>query len=259
MSISNCDRVSTGFRANGRCVTIFVKAEIMDQTVKPFTSEAMDTRRWIARIIMAVILGEAIWGLIVSVMNNVVVPWLGDVMGQSSGLPTSFTQRPYDYPDLFVSVLEFGIAALVAAVLNYLFQGTTTTIRTVKTPAPAAAAEPVRMFPQPTTTAALTQTPSPYTPAAPVTKTEPFPEPAPAAVSAAPPVAPPPPSRLVASAPPVAPVTESSAAKPLPTAPAAIPAATKPPSAPKAEPATPKKPKNVYYNIVGEPMPSDDD
>ena len=36
----------------------------------------------------------------------------------------SFTQRPYNYPDLFVSILEFGIAALVAAVLNYFFQGT---------------------------------------------------------------------------------------------------------------------------------------
>ncbi|MGH7867727.1 MAG: hypothetical protein ACREP9_08900, partial [Candidatus Dormibacteraceae bacterium] len=85
----------------------------MDQPVKPFPYQKADTRRWIGRIIVAVILGEAIWGLIVSIMNNVVVPWLGDVMGQSTGLPTSFTQRPYDYPDLFVSVLEFGVAGLV--------------------------------------------------------------------------------------------------------------------------------------------------
>ena len=82
----------------------------MDQTVKPFSSEGVDTPHWIGRIIIAVILGEAIWGLIVSVMNNLVVPWLGDVMGQSSGLPTSFTQRPYDYPDLFISILAFCIA-----------------------------------------------------------------------------------------------------------------------------------------------------
>ena len=61
----------------------------MDQPAKPFTSEGADTRRWMGRLIIAVILGEAIWGLIVSVMNNVMVPWLGDVMGQSSGLPTS--------------------------------------------------------------------------------------------------------------------------------------------------------------------------
>ena len=145
----------------------------MDPTMKTFTSEAMDTRRWIGRLVVAVILGEAIWGLIVSVMNNLVVPWLGDVMGQSSGLPTSFTQRPYNYPDLFVSVLEFCIAGLVAAVLNYFIQGRNTkAIRTVKSSAPAAV-EPARMFPQPTTTAALTQTPSPYIPAAPVMKAEP--------------------------------------------------------------------------------------
>ena len=228
----------------------------MDQTVKPFTSEGADTRRWIARIIMAVILGEAIWGLIVSVMNNVVVPWLGDAMGQSSGLPTSFTQRPYDYPDLFVSVLEFGIAALVAALLNYFFQGRTAkTIKTVKSWAPAPSTEPARVFPQPTSTAALIQTPSPYTPAAPVMKAEPVAATAPAAVSSAPPVAPPP---RPASAPPAVPATDA-AAKPSLAPAVASPAPTKPPPAPKAEPATPKKPKSVYYNIVGEPMPSDDD
>ncbi|MGC2183386.1 MAG: hypothetical protein WA637_08915, partial [Terriglobales bacterium] len=182
----------------------------MNETVKPFQSEPTDTRRWIARIIMAVILGEAIWGLIVSLMNNVVVPWLGDVMGQSSGLPTSFTQRPYDYPDLFVSVLEFGVAALVAALLNYFFQGRTAkTIKTVKSSAPAPSTEPARVFPQPTSTAALTQTPSPYTPAAPVIKAEPVAATAPAAVSV-PPVAPP---QRPASAPPTAPATDT-AAKP---------------------------------------------
>lgn len=213
--------------------------------MKAFSSEGTDTRRWIARIIMAVILGEAIWGLIVSVMNNVVVPWLGDVMGQSSGLPTSFTQRPYNYPDLFVSVLEFCLAALVAAVLNYFFQGQTTkTIRTVKSSVPAPAVEPARAFTQPTTTAALTQTPSPYTPPAPAVKAEPVTVPAPVAVSAAPPLAPV--ARAAATVPTAPPVAEAVAAKPLPPA-------------PKTEPSKPKKPKEVYYNIVGEPMPSDED
>ncbi len=229
----------------------------MDPTMKTFTSEAMDTRRWIGRIVMAVILGEAIWGLIVSVMNNLVVPWLGDVMGQSSGLPTSFTQRPYNYPDLFVSVLEFCIAGLVAAVLNYFIQGRNTkTIRTVKSSAPAAV-EPARMFPQPTTTAALTQTPSPYIPAAPVMKAEPVTVQEPAAVSATPPPAPA--AEPAALAPPAPLVTESTAARPRPTAPVASPAPTKPSLTPKTEPPKPKKAKEVYYNIVGEPMPSDDD
>ena len=62
----------------------------MEQTVKTFTSEGADARKWIGRIIMAVILGEAIWSLIVSIMNNLVVPWLGDVMGASLGITGLF-------------------------------------------------------------------------------------------------------------------------------------------------------------------------
>src|SRR3954470_21158125 len=79
-------------------------------------------RKWTGRIIIAVILGEAVWALIVSVMNNVIVPWLGDLMGPSAGLPTSFVQRPYNYPELFVSIFEVCIAGLVAAILNYFVE-----------------------------------------------------------------------------------------------------------------------------------------
>ena len=98
----------------------------MDDSVKTSTPDRSGPGNRVGRIIVAVILGEAIWNLIVSVMNNLVVPWLGDVMGQSSGLPTSFTQRPYNYPDLFVAVVEFCIAGLVAAILNYFLQRRTT-------------------------------------------------------------------------------------------------------------------------------------
>ena len=213
----------------------------MDQSVKTITSDAADTRQWIGRIIMAVILGEAIWGLIVSVMNNLVVPWLGDVMGPSSGVPTSFTQRPYDYPDLFVSVLELGIAGLVAAVLNNFFQRSTAgRLRAVKSTVPTAAIESERVIPpaapaavphQATMTlATLPLAPEPVAPAPPAPLVEP------ATVA-----------RPMAVAPPAPPVVNSVATKPLP------------PPAPRAEPAKPQKPKEVYYNIVGEPMPSDED
>ena len=245
----------------------------MDPTGKTFTSE--DPRKWIGRIIMAVILGEAIWNLIVSLMNNLVVPWLGDLFGQSSGLPTSFTQRPYNYPDLFVSILEFCIAALVAAIINYFFQRPRAVrVRTVKSAVPTAPVEPVRVVPrseapapqpraamtpatttQPTLTQpaltqpVLTQATMPVAPPAPVTK--------PVAVAAAPPVtvAPPMPTAPVVAPAPIA--------KPLTVAPATpsvpVSAAKPQPPPPKAEPAKPKKTKEVYYNIVGEPMPSDDD
>src|SRR5689334_14971838 len=125
---------------------------------------------------MAVILGEAIWNLIVSVMNNLVVPWLGDVMGQSSGLPTSFTQRPYNYPDLFVAVVEFCIAGLVAAILNYFLQRRTTGKVRVQSLPSNVPAGPVRVVPAPASVAPIpvvqapiaqtpiTQVPIPQTP-----------------------------------------------------------------------------------------------
>ena len=158
----------------------------MEQTVKTFTSEGADARKWIGRIIMAVILGEAIWSLIVSIMNNLVVPWLGDVMGQASGLPASFTQRPYDYPDLFVSVLEFCIAGIVAVMLNYFLQWQRAgRVKLVKSSAPAAPLEPARVVPQATAAAATTQATSPVAPPAPVAKPDPVTPPAPVTVAPA--------------------------------------------------------------------------
>jgi hypothetical protein len=221
----------------------------MDQTVKTFTSEGADARKWIGRIIMAVILGEAIWNLIVSVMNNLVVPWLGDVMGQSSGLPSSFPQRPYDYPDLFISVLEVCVAGIVALILNYFLQRQRPgRVKPVKSSAPTAPVEPARVVP-PTAAAATTQAKSPVAPSAPVVKPDPVTPPVPVTVATAalaPFVALRPVARAVAVAPPAPPVANSVAVKPLP-------------SAPKAAPPKLKKPKEVYYNIVGEPVPSDED
>src|SRR2546428_8027028 len=137
----------------------------MGQEVKTLTSMGSDARKWFGQIIIAVILGEAIWSLILSVMNNLVVPWLGDVMGQSSGLPTSFTQRPYDYPDLFVSILEFCIAGTMAVMLNYFLQRQRAgRVKPVKSSAPAAPPEPPPGVPQATPGAPTDQGPSPVPP-----------------------------------------------------------------------------------------------
>jgi large-conductance mechanosensitive channel len=274
----------------------------MDQSVKTLASDGADGRGWIGRIIIAVILGEAIWSLIVSVMNNVVVPWLGDVMGQSGGLPTSFTQRPYNYPDLFVSIFEFCIACLVAAILNYFFQQPRAArVRSAKNSVSAVPATPMQVIPQSVATTPPTPAPisqaapaqsallqpgfprpietkppsetkpnvpqplvsqpsvarenqphasSPVELPAPVMKPQPVIPSTPAAAaptSPTPPLAPAPVARpVIAATPPALAPANAEAAKPLPPK-------------PKAEPAKPKKPRQVYYNIVGEPMPSDED
>ena len=230
----------------------------MDQPAKPFTSDGGDTRRWFGRIIIAVILGEALWGLIVSVMNNVFVPWLGDVMGPSSGLPTSFTQRPYNYPELFVSVFEFCIAGLVAAVINYSFQRPAPRrVKTVKS-VPTSAPGPLRVISQATPSSAQDDATPPQFG---ITAAESGMAASAQDVRMYPVI----PSILIpaASAEPAAPVAAVPEATPAAIAPVMPPTPkpvlSKPAPAAKAEPAKPKKAKNVYYNIVGEPMPSDED
>jgi len=171
-------------------------------------------------------------------------------MGQSSGLPTSFTQRPYDYPDVFVSVLEFCIAGIVALILSYFFRWQRAgRVKPVKSSVPTTVVEPARVVPQATAAAATTQATSPVALSAPVAKPDPVTSPVPVTVASAAPapfVALRPVARPVAVAPLAPPLANSVAAKLLP-------------SAPKAEPSKLKKPKEVYYNIVGEPMPSDED
>ena len=183
----------------------------MDQALKTFTSEGPDARKWMGRIIIAVILGEAIWSLIVSVMNNLVVPWLGDVMGQSSGLPASFTQRPYDYPDLFVSIAEVCIAGITAVILNYFFKRQRAgSVNPVKSPVPIAPVEPARGVPQAVTAVANTQATSAVAPPAPRTRPDPGAPAAPVPVIPAPSI---PLAKPVAVAPPAPPVPNSEAKK----------------------------------------------
>jgi hypothetical protein len=163
-------------------------------------------------------------------------------VGQSSGLPASFTQRPYDYPDLFVSILEFFIAAIVALVLNYFFlrtrEGTVKPLKQGSTPV----SEPERVVPQAVPFVAKTQVTSSGLPLTPQPKPDLVTSPLPL---------------------PVVPPTFVSPAKPMTVAPSAPPVTTsvvpKPLSdAPKSEPSK-KKAKEPYYNIVGDPVPSDDD
>ena len=207
---------------------------------------------------MAVILGEAIWGLIVSVMNNVVGPGWGMSWANPRDCRLRSPSGPITIPTCSFPCCSFVLRRLVAAVLNYFFQaGTTKTIRTVKSSVPAAAVEPARVFPQPTDDCGADPNSFAVHPAragnqggaghGAGTRCR-FRSSAACAGSG--------PCSTCSPAPPI---TESTAARPLPTAPVARPAATKPSLTPKAEPPEAKKPKEVHHNIVGEPMPSDDD
>jgi hypothetical protein len=171
-------------------------------------SSPADSRIWISRIVIAVVLGEATWGFLVSVTNNLVLPAMARVMGGDPQSPLYLGKGEFNVQALFISVLELCFAGIMAVLLNSWSQKT----RRVRPKA-------VRLTPV-------------EAPPAPVV--------APPAVSSATPAA-----------------DTATQAKALVTTVPSGPQPT-PPSPQIAKSARPKPPKVVYYNIVGEPVDSED-
>jgi hypothetical protein len=185
----------------------------------------------IGRVVIAVILAEGIWGLIVSVTNNLILPLLARTMGGDVQSPLYLGKGDFNVPALFTSVLELCFAGIAAVVLNAWVRRKPRMTRSKVarvSPIPAQLAVP----PSPSAVVPV-QSPAPAT----------APTPAPAASStlAQSPSAPAPSAGQFWSPP-----------EPRPKAAAAPP--------PTSKPAKPKPPKEVYYNIVGEPInPTEDD
>jgi hypothetical protein len=217
----------------------FASHNYMDEiarTPSPESSSA-DTGRWIARVMIAVIVAEGIWGLMVSVTNNLILPLLARTMGGDVQSPLYLGKGDINVPALFTSVLELCFAGLVAVMLNSWMQRKSRVTRakvaraSIAAPVQPAAILPPRPAVSPVRTAAASV-------ALPET----------ARVQAAPPA--PPQSTSAASPPSEQFWTPPEPAKPKPVA------APPPPS----KPAKPKPPKEVYYNIVGEPInPTEDE
>lgn len=219
----------------------------MDEIARnaPPESLAPDPGRWIGRLLIAVILGEGIWGLIVSLTRDLILPLLSKIMGGDVQSPLYLGKGDINVPALFTSVLELCFAGILAVILNAWVQRKDRSTRT----------KPVRIIARPVQPAAPTPAVTPVkTAVAAPAVVKPVPSPA------APVTAPPPPSAPSAPSPsaeqfwtPPQPITQSKAAAPQP--------APAPPSAkPPAKPAKPKPPKEVYYNIVGEPIsPTEDE
>ena len=183
----------------------------MDETFQEAATESSpaDSRSWIGRILIGVILGEAVWGFLVSITNNLALPAMARVVGGDPQSPLYLGKGDFNVPALFTAILELCFAGIVAVILNSWSQKTHR-VRTVKT---------VRVAPA-------------------------------AVLSIAPPVRVPEPSPTPAPPPSMPANTSVTAAQPTP-----------PPMPPQpvAKPAKPKAPKEVYYNIVGEPIERDDE
>jgi hypothetical protein len=202
----------------------------MDEIPRMSSSElsSADAGRWIGRVLIAVILGEGIWGLIVSLTNNLILPLLARTMGADAQSPLYLGKGDLNVPALFISVLELCFAAIVAVILNSWVRRKPRLMR----------AKPARVSPIPVQP--LPPSPPPVVP-----------------VQAAVPV----PPQTKAAIP--APVTASPVVTPPPGQFWSPPETSRPkaaaPEPPTAKPAKPKPPKEIYYNIVGEPITPDDD
>jgi hypothetical protein len=183
----------------------------MDEVLKVSGSELSpaDSRKWISRIVIAVVLGEAMWGFLVSITNYLVLPAMATLIG---GDPQSFFFRgrgDFNVPALFASGLELCLAGIMAFLLNS-WSEKSGRVRS----------EPVRLTPV-------------------------------AAPRLAPVVAP---AANPLATPAVAAAVQANASV-TSMQPAPRPAQ---PSPQVAKPARPKPPKEVHYNIVGEPVDDDE-
>jgi hypothetical protein len=221
------------------------------RTLSP-ESSAVDTGKWIGRVVIAVILAEGIWGFIVSVTNNLILPALARTMGGDVQSPLYLGKGDFNVPALFTAVLELCFAGIAAVILNSWLQRKPRMTRTravvrVSPIAMPSIAPTQPMSPPPSSPAVVpVQASDSVASSAPIAATVPVPAPAtPAAV----------PAQTTAS--PAAPSPGQFWSPPEPTP---QPKVAVPPPPPKAKPSKPKPPKEVYYNIVGEPInPTEDD
>jgi len=207
----------------------------MDETSKVFAPELapLESRKWIARLVIAIVLGAAIWNFLVAITEYLVLPAMARLLEVDPQSPLYLGKGDFGAPALFTAVVELCFAVIVAAVLSSLIQRPLRTVRIVRrapaVPLSAQAFSDTAAPPRPTLSQAR--------PAA-----EP-PAPAPTSLAA---------SAAMASQP-AASVSEPSGGQPTPGA--------QPPAQPVKpdKPAKPKPPKEVYYNLVGEPIDSDED
>jgi len=194
----------------------------MDQSQTP--ESTLSPGKWIALLVAAVILAEGIWGVLVSLTNNLFIPLMARVMEEEPQSPLYLGKGDLNFPALFSSALGLCLAGLVFVVLQQWAR---------RKPAP------VRMKMVRVTKKVSQSTAGPLS----ITAAEPVVAPVQAAAT-------PPPAQP-------APTPQNS---PAPVSAAAAPQSKPAPPAAPVKPAKPQPPKEVYYNIVGEPInPTEDD
>ncbi len=191
----------------------------MDENQTSAPTSTMNPAKWVGQLVAAVILAEGIWGLLASLTNNLLVPLLARVMDGDPQSPSYLGKGELNVPALFNSFLAFCLAAIVFVLLHGWSQRKPAPVRVKMMRVPKKVSQP---------TAGPLSIIAPPEPVAVPTQTVVTPPPAPQI------------SQAAVSLPPVPAPQQSK-----PTPPAVV--------AP-AKPAKPQPPKEVYYNIAGEPI-----
>jgi len=181
--------------------------------------------KWTGQLVAAVILAEGIWGLLESLTSNVLVPLFGRVLDGDPQSPTYLGKGDLNVPALFKSFSAFCLAGIVSA-LVYAWSRRKPGAVQVKT---------MR-----------------------VTQKQSQPIAGPLSITARPePVAAPNPTAVIPTA---TPQIEQTPVSTPPVLPPPTPKPSPPPVVAPSKPEKPKAAKEVYYNLVGEPIdPSEDD
>jgi hypothetical protein len=190
----------------------------MDEKQTSAPPSTLNPSKWAAQLVAAVILAEGIWGLLASLTSNALVPLLARVMDEDPQSPTYLGKGELNIPALFNSFLAFCLAGIVFVLLRGWSQRKPAPVRMKMMSVPKEVSQPV---------ARPLSIMAPQEPVAVPTQT----------------VVIPPPARQISLAP-VSPPPGPDPQQSQPTPPAVV--------AP-AKPAKPQPPKEVYYNIVGEP------
>jgi hypothetical protein len=261
--------------------------------LQPFPSN-WTMRKLIGAIIIGLLMGESALVTIVALTRDVILPALARLTGGEQNTPFSLGTQDYGWGDLFGVVLQLCLAAIVSILVYSWSQRGGRVIRTgslglaetppasfaasasipsvtpSRVPPPFERTEPVAAPSSSTVppSAIISSTATTFAPSQ--AKAE-APAPSAAAVAAKPVVenrAQPAAQQAasVAPRPESQPAAQGKAVNPVPLAPAqptSLPAqvAAQKPQAPPAasKPVKPKKPKEVYYNIVGERISPPDD
>jgi hypothetical protein len=193
----------------------------MDEAPKVFAPELSPaaSRRWMGRLVIAVLLGAALWNFVASLTVNVVVPGLARVMEADAQSPFYLGKGDINVAAFFISLLELCFAMIAVLAVSTLSDRRPKPVRRRSASlAPSLVSAPI--IPPAATIPA-----QPYPRAEPPREPKPVPTPAPVA------------PRPVTQTQPAAPQTQVA----------------------PAPPAKPPKAKKVYYNSVGDPIEVDDE